>query len=146
MKKLSKNQIINIIFLSVIVALMITILIITSVKQSKSSNNPTTKKTAFRETVYITNITYVYHKEKKRYIDFDNIREVEIDWYSTYKFTLQTSDGELEVLSETFPKVEEKKGKKYYVILQYENGEYFFPNTTQEDFIEYWENWVWDQQ
>lgn len=146
MKKISKHQLIDIIFLSIIVALMITLLIVTSFKQSKAHNNPTTKKAAFRETVYIVNITHVFHNEKKRYIDFDQIRQVDVEWYSTYKFTLQTSDGELEVLSETFPKVEEKKGKKYYVILQYENGEYFFPNTTQEDFIEYWENWVWDQQ
>ena len=146
MKKISKHQLIDIVFLSVIVALMITLLIITSFKQSKAHNNPTTKKAAYRETVYIVNITHVYHSEKKRYIDFDQIRETDVEWYSSYKFTLKTSDGELEVLSEIFPKVEEKKGKKYYVTLQYQNGEYFFPNRAEESAYEYWENWVWDQQ
>ena len=146
MKKLNKHQLIDIIFLSVIVALMITLLIVTSTKQSKADNNPTTKKAAFRETVYIVNITHVYHSEKKRYIDFDQIIETDVEWYSTYKFTLKTSDGELEVLSDRLPRVEEKKGKKYYVILQYENGEYFFPNMADMDVNEYWNNWVWDQQ
>lgn len=145
MKKINKHQIIELVLLSIIVILIFLSFLI-SCSKSSYNNNPTTKKAAFRETVYIVNITHVYHSEKKRYVDFDQIRQVEIEWYSTYKFTLQTSDGELEVLSETFPKVEEKKGKKYYVVLQYQNGEYFFPNTTQEDFIEYWENWVWDQQ
>lgn len=146
MKKLNKHLITEIILSSVIAVLLITILVIAIPKGSKS-NNPTTKKAAFRETVYIVNITHVYHSEKCKVIDKKGfLMESDVEWYSTYKFTLQTSDGKLELLSDIFPKVEEKKDKKYYVTLQYQNGEYFFPNSTDMSASEYWDDWVWDNK
>lgn len=148
MKKINKHQIIELILLSIIVIL---IFVSFFVSCSKPSNNPTSKKHITRETVLIKDITHIYHQEQEKFIEtwkndsgdkWEEINKRDREFYSTYKFTLKTSIGTIELLSDVFPKVESKDGGKYYVILQYQNGDYFFPNAGDM----FWDDWVWDNK